>query len=158
MGHQLITVPAPKRRPVQARPIGNTPLQPIDLEIHGVVHQVHLKLEGANPGGSIKDRTAYALVRDLECRKVLNEDSITTRLFLTGCGCKINRSILAANWGQFKASPAMLPLPSTNPNDAKSCVSQTLNGGYPMPNARDPILYLSRQEGACEPIVEADFT
>jgi len=76
MGHQLITDPVPKRRQVKARLIGNTPLQPIDLDINGVVHRVHLKLEGANPGGSIKDRTAFALIRDLEYRKVLNRDSI----------------------------------------------------------------------------------
>lgn len=46
--------------------IGNTPIQPLRLLIGGKYRNVHLKLEGANPGGSIKDRTALSLLRGLE--------------------------------------------------------------------------------------------
>jgi len=56
--------------------IGNTPLQPLSLIIGDRVHITYLKLEGANPGRSIKIRTAYSLVRDLEDRALLSEDSI----------------------------------------------------------------------------------
>ncbi len=41
--------------------IGHTPLQLIYLMINGIARTVYLKLEGANPTGSIKDRTGYAL-------------------------------------------------------------------------------------------------
>lgn len=56
--------------------LGNTPLQPLSLIIGDKEYTTYLKLEGANPGGSIKMRTAYALVCDLEARKLLDKDSI----------------------------------------------------------------------------------
>ena len=40
--------------------IGNTPIRRIRLLIGGKSRNVYLKLEGANPGGSIKDRTALS--------------------------------------------------------------------------------------------------
>src|SRR5437016_3734648 len=56
--------------------IGNTPLQPIDLVINKAARKVYLKLEGENPAGSVKDRTAYALIQELEERGLLNSKSI----------------------------------------------------------------------------------
>lgn len=47
---------------------GNTPLVRIHLVIGGRERPVDLKLEGANPYGSLKDRTAAGLVDDLERR------------------------------------------------------------------------------------------
>ncbi len=46
--------------------IGNTPIRRIRLLIDGKSRNVYLKLEGDNPGGSIKDRTALSLLRSLE--------------------------------------------------------------------------------------------
>jgi 2,3-diaminopropionate biosynthesis protein SbnA len=46
--------------------IGNTPIQRIRFLIGGKTRNVYLKLEGENPGGSIKDRTALSLLRSLE--------------------------------------------------------------------------------------------
>jgi 2,3-diaminopropionate biosynthesis protein SbnA len=46
--------------------IGGTPLMRIRLRIGGQWRHLWLKLEQFNPGGSIKDRTALALVEDLE--------------------------------------------------------------------------------------------
>lgn len=56
--------------------IGNTPLEPIYFVIDGNVRKICLKLEGANPAGSVKDRTGYALVNDLERRGLLHEGSV----------------------------------------------------------------------------------
>jgi 2,3-diaminopropionate biosynthesis protein SbnA len=56
--------------------IGNTPLEPVYFVIDGKVRKVYLKLEGANPAGSVKDRTGYALVQDLENRGLLSAESI----------------------------------------------------------------------------------
>jgi N-(2-amino-2-carboxyethyl)-L-glutamate synthase len=55
--------------------IGNTPIQPIYLAMAGRVRKIYLKLEGANPTGSMKDRTGYALIEHLEGRGVLNKES-----------------------------------------------------------------------------------
>jgi 2,3-diaminopropionate biosynthesis protein SbnA len=49
-----------------AAQIGNTPIQRIRLLVGGKSRNVYLKLEGDNPGGSIKDRTALSLLRSLE--------------------------------------------------------------------------------------------
>jgi 2,3-diaminopropionate biosynthesis protein SbnA len=46
--------------------IGNTPIQRVRLLLGGKSRCVYLKLEGENPGGSIKDRTALSLLRSLE--------------------------------------------------------------------------------------------
>jgi len=56
--------------------IGNTPTVPISLRIDGRSRTVWLKLDGANPGGSSKDRTALSLIEDLETRGLLGPDSI----------------------------------------------------------------------------------
>mgnify|MGYP001313682148 CR=1 FL=1 len=45
--------------------IGNTPHVRVN-RLFGDAHTVHLKLERANPGGSIKDRIALAMVEDAE--------------------------------------------------------------------------------------------
>src|SRR5436190_16924620 len=48
--------------------IGNTPIQAVALLIDGKWRTAHLKLEGYNPLGSIKDRSALSLVTDLKRR------------------------------------------------------------------------------------------
>jgi 2,3-diaminopropionate biosynthesis protein SbnA len=55
--------------------IGNTPIQRIRFLIGGKSRDVYLKLEGENPGGSIKDRTAHSLLRSLESTGQLNAGS-----------------------------------------------------------------------------------
>jgi N-(2-amino-2-carboxyethyl)-L-glutamate synthase len=58
------------------RQVGDTPLRPIALRIHGRTRIVQLKLEAANPCGSLKDRTAQSLIDDLEQRGLLERDSV----------------------------------------------------------------------------------
>ena len=57
-------------------PVRRTPLRPVALSIGGRTHVVHLKLEGANPCGSLKDRTAQSLLDDLDERGLLARESI----------------------------------------------------------------------------------
>src|ERR1700722_5624582 len=51
--------------------IGRTPMVRLERVIERAMGQVWVKLEGLNPGGSIKDRTAFGMVRDAEARGVL---------------------------------------------------------------------------------------
>ncbi len=51
--------------------IGNTPTVRLERVVEPEMAEVWVKLEGMNPGGSIKDRTALALVRDGEARGLL---------------------------------------------------------------------------------------
>lgn len=55
---------------------GNTPLAEIALSMRGRAFPVLLKLEGANPCGSLKDRTAESLIEDLERSGALTPESI----------------------------------------------------------------------------------
>ncbi|HEX6925601.1 MAG TPA: cysteine synthase A [Longimicrobiaceae bacterium] len=51
--------------------IGNTPLVRLERVVEPGMAEVWVKVEGMNPGGSIKDRTALAMVVDAERRGVL---------------------------------------------------------------------------------------
>jgi len=55
--------------------IGNTPHVQIN-NLFGTDHQVWIKLEKSNPGASIKDRIALAMIEDAEKKGLLNKDSI----------------------------------------------------------------------------------
>lgn len=55
--------------------IGNTPHVRIN-KLFGNKHEVWLKLERANPGGSIKDRIALSMIEDAEQKGILKKDSI----------------------------------------------------------------------------------
>lgn len=55
--------------------IGNTPMIVISMTTLRSPHTVMLKLEGENPGGSSKDRTAWFLVKDLEDKGLLTKSS-----------------------------------------------------------------------------------
>ena len=54
--------------------IGNTPHVKIN-KLFGSDHEVYIKLERQNPGASIKDRIALAMIEDAEAKGILNPDS-----------------------------------------------------------------------------------
>jgi cysteine synthase len=55
--------------------IGNTPLIKLNTFSTSAM-SVFAKLEGQNPGGSIKDRVALSLIEDLERKNLINKDKI----------------------------------------------------------------------------------
>ncbi len=55
--------------------IGNTPHVRIN-KLFGNTHEVWVKLEKVNPGGSIKDRIALSMIEDAEKKGILKKDSI----------------------------------------------------------------------------------
>jgi cysteine synthase B len=58
--------------------IGNTPLLPMTRLAAGLNPRVHVlaKVERHNPGGSVKDRAAYGMIRDAEQSGQLSRDKI----------------------------------------------------------------------------------
>ena len=54
--------------------IGNTPLYKLNVETGGA--EVWIKLEGGNPGGSIKDRAAYGMLKFAEDDGRLSENTV----------------------------------------------------------------------------------
>ena len=55
--------------------IGNTPHVRIN-KLFGNTHDVWMKMERSNPGGSIKDRIALSMIEDAEERGLLTKDSV----------------------------------------------------------------------------------
>ena len=55
--------------------IGNTPHVRLN-KLFGNGHEVWIKLERSNPGASIKDRIALAMIEDAEQKGILNKDSV----------------------------------------------------------------------------------
>ncbi|AZA76626.1 cysteine synthase A [Chryseobacterium sp. G0186] len=55
--------------------IGNTPVVKIN-KLFNSDHEIWIKLEKSNPGGSIKDRIALAMIEDAEAKGLLNKDSV----------------------------------------------------------------------------------
>ncbi|WP_034385140.1 cysteine synthase A [Deinococcus sp. YIM 77859] len=55
--------------------VGNTPLVQLRRVVEPGMADVFVKLEGLNPGGSIKDRTALGLIEDAERRGLLKPGS-----------------------------------------------------------------------------------
>ena len=55
--------------------IGNTPVVKIN-NLFNSDHEIWIKLEKSNPGGSIKDRIALAMIEDAEAKGLLNKDSV----------------------------------------------------------------------------------
>ncbi|WP_339833479.1 cysteine synthase A [uncultured Flavobacterium sp.] len=55
--------------------IGKTPVVKIN-KLFGSNKNVWIKLEKANPGGSIKDRIALSMIEDAEAKGILNKDSV----------------------------------------------------------------------------------
>src|SRR3954449_1245870 len=53
--------------------IGHTPMVPVTVRLGARRRTLLLKLEGHNPLGSIKDRTAYGLIRSAEGPRVPEE-------------------------------------------------------------------------------------
>jgi cysteine synthase len=56
--------------------IGNTPLVRLNKLTEGIEANVFVKLESANPGGSVKDRLGLALILDAEKRGILSPGSL----------------------------------------------------------------------------------
>jgi len=56
--------------------IGNTPLVQINKLAKGSQANIFAKLEFYNPGGSVKDRLGYALIKDAEEKNILTKDSV----------------------------------------------------------------------------------
>ncbi|PXW17995.1 MULTISPECIES: cysteine synthase A [unclassified Chryseobacterium] len=55
--------------------IGNTPVVKIN-KLFSSDHEIWIKLEKSNPGGSIKDRIGLAMIEDAEAKGLLNKDSV----------------------------------------------------------------------------------
>lgn len=56
--------------------LGNTPVRRVSLTLDGQAHTIALKLESANPTGSIKDRTGYSLMQVLARQDLLQAETV----------------------------------------------------------------------------------
>jgi len=84
--------------------IGNTPM--INLQSVGNKN-IYIKLESHNPGGSIKDRAVYYMVKNLEKSKALKKDNI---LIEATSG---NTGIALSMIGKLKGYKVVIVMPET---------------------------------------------
>ncbi len=76
--------------------IGNTPLVKLARVVTPDMAEVWIKLEGQNPAGSIKDRTALGMITDAEARGVLTPGSGQTIVEPTSGNTGIGLAFLSA--------------------------------------------------------------
>ncbi len=79
--------------------IGNTPLIELKRVAAGLPNKVFVKCEHMNPGGSIKDRTARAIVLDAEARGVLVPHRNMTIIEGTAGNTGMGLALIAASRG-----------------------------------------------------------
>mgnify|MGYP001771006286 FL=1 len=79
--------------------IGKTPLVKLRRVVEPGMAEVFVKLEGSNPGGSIKDRAAWYMVRDAEERGVLKPGSGQVIVEPTSGNTGIGLAMIAASRG-----------------------------------------------------------
>lgn len=79
--------------------IGNTPIVKLSKLVNKDMADVFIKLEGQNPAGSIKDRTALGLILDAEERGILSPGSGQTIIEPTSGNTGIGLAFLAAMRG-----------------------------------------------------------
>ena len=81
--------------------IGNTPLIELTRVARGLPNKIFVKCEHLNPGGSVKDRTAKALILDAEARGVLVPHSNPPMTIIEGTAGNtgVGLALLAASRG-----------------------------------------------------------
>jgi cysteine synthase A len=87
--------------------IGNTPEVRIN-RLFGNTHEVWVKLERSNPGGSIKDRIGLSMIEDAEKKGILKKDSVIIEPTSGNTG--IGLAIVAA----VKGYQLILVMPESN--------------------------------------------
>ncbi|HET7552989.1 MAG TPA: cysteine synthase A [Gemmatimonadaceae bacterium] len=93
--------------------IGHTPTVRLERVVDPTAAEVWLKMEGMNPGGSIKDRTALGMVVDAEARGILKPGQ--TIVEPTSGNTGIGLAFIAAARGY----PLILCLPSSMSEERK---------------------------------------
>jgi cysteine synthase A len=93
--------------------IGHTPTVRLERVVDAAAAEVWLKVEGMNPGGSIKDRTALGMVADAEARGVLKPGQ--TIVEPTSGNTGVGLALIAAARGY----PLILCLPSSMSEERK---------------------------------------
>jgi len=131
--------------------IGNTPTVKIN-HLFGSDYEIWVKLERANPGGSIKDRIALSMIEDAEKKGILKKDSVIIEPTSgnTGIGLAIvaavkgyklilvmpesmsveRRRIMAAYGATFELTPREKGMPGAI-EKAKQLLQETLNAWMP---------------------------
>lgn len=126
--------------------IGNTPLYKLNLDTGGA--PIYIKLEGNNPGGSIKDRAAFGMLKQAEDLGSLNEKTVIVEptsgntgiglaLLGSALGLKViltmpesmsveRRKVLQAFGAELILTPAELGM-AGSVNEAKKILSENPN-------------------------------
>lgn len=99
--------------------IGNTPLLELDAikETEGLKANIFAKLEGFNPGGSVKDRVALAMIETAEKDGLLKKDTVIIE------PTSGNTGIGLAMVGSIKGYKVVLTMPETMSVERRSLLA-----------------------------------
>ena len=90
--------------------VGNTPLVRLRRVVEGTDAQVLAKMEGLNPGGSIKDRLAHAMVEDGEASGALQPGCTIVEATSGNSGVSLAMAAAAKGYGLVIFMPEHTPL------------------------------------------------
>jgi len=94
--------------------IGNTPIVRLkNLEEEGMA-ELYIKLEGKNPGGSVKDRAALGMLEEAEKMGLLNKESVIIE------PTSGNTGIAIALIGRLKGYRVIITMPDTMSKERRS--------------------------------------
>lgn len=88
--------------------IGHTPIVKLKNLVTPEMADVYIKLEGQNPGGSIKDRTALGMVEDAEARGVLKPGGLIVEPTSGNTGVGLAQVAAARGYRLILCMPAQM--------------------------------------------------
>ena len=95
--------------------IGNTPLIKLKAASEITGCNIYGKAEYLNPGGSVKDRAANALIKDAQEKKLISKGGIVVE------GTAGNTGIGLSLVGNSLGMKSIIVMPKTQSNEKKKC-------------------------------------
>ena len=137
---------------IGAASTGDTPIARIRLLIDGKSRNAYLKIEGHNPGGSVKDRAAKYIVLDAEKRGVLEPGGLIVE------GTAGNTGIGLALVGNARGYRTLILMPDTQSQEKKDALR--LCGAelreVPAVPYRDPNNYVHQAKRTAEELAASE--
>jgi cysteine synthase A len=90
--------------------IGNTPTVRLERVVEPGMAEVWVKLEGMNPGGSIKDRTALSMILDAESRGLLRPGGVIVEPTSGNTGIGLGQVASARGYRLILCLPAQMSI------------------------------------------------
>ena len=130
--------------------VGSTPLVRLNRVTEGLKREIYAKVEGLNPGGSIKIRTALNMIEDAERRGALKPDSIIIEFSSGNQG--IGLSLVAA----VKGYKCTIVMPEIMSDERKNTMRAFGTELILTPSGKDIADTFAKAEAKVKELIESD--